>query len=61
MPKKKISNLNEDFDVKLFLLIARKNLFWLFFFLTLGITDRLFVFALYPSCISIAGNITDRF
>ena len=38
MPKKKISNLNEDFDVKLFLLIARKNLFWLFFFLTLGIT-----------------------
>ncbi len=34
MPKKKITPLNEDFDFKLFVTIARKNALWFFVFLT---------------------------
>src|SRR5215467_10107173 len=28
MPKKKITNLNEEFDAKLFAIMARKNFYW---------------------------------
>ncbi len=36
MPKKAITPLNEDFDFKLFVTIARKNAIWFFLFLTIS-------------------------
>ena len=37
MPKKKITALNEEFDFKLFVTIAKKNFLWFAFFLTISI------------------------
>ena len=37
MQKKKITNLNEEFDFKLFAIIAKKNFYWLFTLITLGL------------------------
>ncbi len=36
MSKKKITNLNEEFDLKIFIYIARKNLIWILLFLGLS-------------------------
>src|SRR6185436_19051010 len=38
MPKKKITPLNEDFDLKLFAIIAKKNFVWMVAFLFLSLT-----------------------
>ncbi len=37
MPKKKITNLNEEFDLKLFTIILKRNFYWLIVLLTIGL------------------------
>ena len=43
MAKKKITPLNEDFDFKLFVTIARKNALWFFVFITFFIIIALVI------------------
>ena len=43
MAKKKISPINEDFDFKLLVTIARKNLLWFTFFILLAILTALLI------------------
>src|SRR3979409_2396786 len=38
MPKKKITNLNEEFDLKLFVIIAKNNFYWVLVLISLGLT-----------------------
>src|SRR6185369_3442702 len=48
MQKKKITNLNEDFDLKLFALISRKNFYWLFVLIVLGFIFSFLYFRYTP-------------
>lgn len=38
MPRKKITSLNEEFDLKLFLSIAKKSALWFVFFIFISFT-----------------------
>lgn len=57
MPElKKISNINEEFDAKLFAYIARKNVIWVFVFLIIS-TSSAFIYLRYTPPVYQSGSI----
>ena len=47
--RKKVSNINDEFDFKLFMHIARKNVIWLFLFLGISSTIAFFYLRYTPA------------
>src|SRR5438874_8011271 len=56
MPKKKITNLNEEFDAKLFAIMARKNFYWVILFVSAAILTA-YIYLRYTPATYQAGGI----